>query len=110
MKVVLNRDVASCFRLSQTAIDRLSALKGGSVPAGVIASAGRGGPAHDAGASDLMLLERNDPHLVQVVEELGAAAAGPNAELVVIEIPDGIPWKVSEVSGYEFVSANGKVY
>jgi hypothetical protein len=105
MKVVLNRGVASSFRLSRTAIDRLSELKGRRV------LAGGGGTAHTPEASDLTgSVPRDDPHLVQVVEELGAAAAGPNAELAVIEIPDGIAWKISEVAGYEFVSANGKVF
>lgn len=70
----------------------------------------RGAPAHPEATDLTSPVERDDPHLVQVVEELGAAAAGPDAELVVITIPDGIPWKISEVAGYEFVSANGKIF
>jgi hypothetical protein len=46
---------------------------------------------------------------VRLVEELGPAAAGPNAELMIVEIPDGCPWKISDVVGYEYVVVNGNV-
>lgn len=44
---------------------------------------------------------RNDPHLVQVVEEMGAKANSDFSKLVVVEIPDGIEWEVDEYDGYE---------
>ncbi len=53
--------------------------------------------------------ERNDRDLVRLVEEFGPAAAGPNAELTIVEIPDGSAWKISEVVGYEYVVVNGNI-
>lgn len=48
-------------------------------------------------------LERNDPVLVQVVEELGENADGKFAELRIVDIPDGISWEISEYDGLEKV-------
>jgi len=49
-------------------------------------------------------IDRNDPVLVEVVEELGAKANGDCAELKVVEIPDGIVWHISEYDGVEHVA------
>lgn len=48
-------------------------------------------------------LDRSDPHLVHVVEELGAQANGPYAQLKVVEIPDGVIWQIDEYDGCEWV-------
>lgn len=48
-------------------------------------------------------LERNDPKLVQVVEELGQKASGNCAQLSIVEIPDGIDWCIDEYDGLETV-------
>jgi hypothetical protein len=45
--------------------------------------------------------ERGDPLLVQVVEELGEAASGKLAELVIVEIPDGIEYEIDDYDGIE---------
>lgn len=47
--------------------------------------------------------ERNDPDLVAVVEELGDKANGRYAELVVVEIPEGINWYIDDYDGSETV-------
>lgn len=47
--------------------------------------------------------ERNDPHLVRVVEELGDKASGPFANLQITDIPDGIEWEIGEYDGQEWV-------
>lgn len=51
--------------------------------------------------------ERTDPKLIQVVEELGpdrkTGASGSCAELIVVEIPDGIEWEITEYDGIETV-------
>ena len=46
-------------------------------------------------------IPRDDPRLIQVVEELREKANGPYAELKVIEIPDGVPWEIDDYDGYE---------
>jgi hypothetical protein len=46
-------------------------------------------------------MKRTDPYLVQVVEELGPAADGPNAELKVVNV-EGCRWfRIKEYDGYE---------
>jgi hypothetical protein len=49
-------------------------------------------------------IKRNNPVLVQVVEELGKDADGAHAELKVVEIPDDIEWEIEEYDGREWVS------
>lgn len=49
-------------------------------------------------------LERDDPVLVQVVEELGEAADGFCANLSIVEIPDGIAWQIEEYDGNEWIA------
>jgi len=46
-------------------------------------------------------IPRNDPALVQAVEELGADADGDCAELKVVEIPDGVEFEIDEYDGME---------
>jgi hypothetical protein len=48
-------------------------------------------------------IERDDPALVQMVEELGEKADGEYAELTIVEIPDGVSWDISEYDGMERV-------
>ena len=48
-------------------------------------------------------LDRSDPILVQVVEEMGEKSWGGCAELKVIEIPDGVTWEIDEYDGFEQV-------
>lgn len=47
--------------------------------------------------------KRDDPLLLQVVEELGKKASGIFAELKVVEIPDGVQWEIEEYDGLETV-------
>jgi hypothetical protein len=48
-------------------------------------------------------LERDDPVLVQVVEEMGVDANGSYASLKIVEIPDDVKWYISNYDGYEAV-------
>jgi len=41
-------------------------------------------------------IARDDAALVSVVEEMGKAANGPQARLHVVEIPNGINWRISQ--------------
>lgn len=49
-------------------------------------------------------IERDDPDLVKVVEELGSKANGRCAELTVVEIPDDISWNIEEYDGQEWIA------
>jgi hypothetical protein len=49
-------------------------------------------------------LERNDPVLIQIVEELGDTANGKYAELKIVEIPDDVEWTIQEYDGIEWVA------
>lgn len=48
-------------------------------------------------------IERNDPLLVQVIEELGKEANGSCAELTIIEIPDDVEYEIDEYDGNESI-------
>ena len=52
---------------------------------------------------DTRNMARDDPFLVQTVEELGEESWGVCAELRVVEIPDGIDWEITEYDGNETV-------
>ena len=85
MKVVINTDFGG-FGLSEAALKRYKELHG-AVP-------------KDWYTWDI---DRNDPHLVQVVEELGDAASGELARLRIVEIPDDIEWSIHDYDGVEHV-------
>jgi hypothetical protein len=56
-------------------------------------------------------LQRDDPILVEVIEELGLGkASGAFASLDVVEIPDGIDWRIEEYDGKEWVSESHKTW
>lgn len=48
-------------------------------------------------------LERTDPDLIAVVEELKEKADGQFAKLNIVEIPEGVEWGISEYDGQETV-------
>jgi hypothetical protein len=47
--------------------------------------------------------KRSDPKLVAAVEELGEAANGRSADLVVVEIPDDVEWYIHDYDGKESI-------
>jgi hypothetical protein len=55
-------------------------------------------------------IERNDPALVQTVEELGKRANGSHADLKVVEIPDGVEFQIEEYDGLEWVAEVHKTW
>lgn len=48
-------------------------------------------------------IERNDPLLIQVIEEMGEEANGKYANLVICEIPDDVKWEIDEYDGQESI-------
>lgn len=55
-------------------------------------------------------IERNDPCLVQVIEELGDAANGDHACLKIVDIPDDVEWHVEEYDGSEWVAEDHETW
>ena len=55
-------------------------------------------------------LERDDPLLIEIVEELGEKANGRHAELDIIEIPDGVGWVVEEYDGLEHIAEKHRTW
>jgi hypothetical protein len=49
-------------------------------------------------------IDRDDPILVRVVEELGSDADDSFAELKIVEIPEDVKWTIEEYDGMEWVS------
>jgi hypothetical protein len=57
-------------------------------------------------------IERNDPVLVQIVEELGEEANGNYSSLKVVEIPDDVGgnWYIEENDGLEHVAERHRTW
>jgi len=51
-------------------------------------------------------LDRHDPILVEVVEQLGKKANGMCASLVIVDIPKGTPYRIDEYDGNESVETH----
>lgn len=49
-------------------------------------------------------LDRDDPYLVKVVNDLGIAAHGAYANLKVVTIPADVDWQIEEYDGREWIS------
>ena len=48
-------------------------------------------------------IQRDDPILIKVVEEMGETANGHCAELKIVEVPDDVKWEISEYDGAETI-------
>ena len=55
-------------------------------------------------------IPRDDPALVQAVEEMGEAANGPHAQLDVASIPADVKWEIDEYDGQEHVAEEHRTW
>lgn len=102
MKVVINRCWGG-FGLSREALDRYCSEKG--------VNPGKWNETwkfydefsdHD--------IDRTDPVLVKIVEEMGEKSWGFAAELRVVDIPEGIDWYIHEYDGMEHVAERHRTW
>lgn len=70
--------------------------------------------AHNAAYSRTVFSDRDvardDPYLVQVIEELGARANGRHAKLKVVEIPADVDWEIDEYDGDETIAEKHRTW
>lgn len=55
-------------------------------------------------------ISRDDPILIQVIRELGKKANDSHADLKIVEIPDGVEWKIEEYDGNEHVAEKHRMW
>lgn len=55
-------------------------------------------------------IPRDDPVLVQIVEEMGEDADGMYSELGIVEIPEDVNWYVEEYDGLEWVAERHRTW
>ena len=55
-------------------------------------------------------IERNDPILVKIVEELGSKSFGFAANLKIVEIPDDVNWEVIQYDGLEHIAEKHRTW
>lgn len=53
---------------------------------------------------------RNNPILVEIVEELGESANTRFSELKVVEIPDDVEWEIEEYDGNEWIAEKHRTW
>ena len=53
---------------------------------------------------------RDDPVLVEVVEELGDEASGNFAKLSIVDIPEDVQWYVDDYDGNEWVAERHRTW
>jgi hypothetical protein len=89
-KIVINADYGG-FSITQEAEDLYCAY------AGI--------PEAERGAFYNQGIERDDPILIRVLEQLGVMeCSGDHAALRIVEIPDDVKWTIEEYDGKEWVA------
>lgn len=116
MKVVINRCFGG-FGLSHEAIMKYSAVSG--IPIIAVEREPKSswcpytyytGSVADENYWSEYQIDRTDPSLVKVVEQMGEASWGDCAELSVVEIPDGVSWHIDEYDGIEHIAEDHRTW
>jgi hypothetical protein len=114
VKVVINSDFGG-FGLSDAAFERYLELKG--IEFARVSGRFEGAAYYKAGHIDeedhylsYYDIKRDDPLLVQVIEEMGEEANGRYSSLKIIEIPDDVDWYVTEYDGLEHVAEKHRTW
>ena len=55
-------------------------------------------------------ISREDPLLIEIVTNLGTDASGVFSKLVVVEIPDGVEWEISDNAGFEWIAEKHRTW
>ena len=55
-------------------------------------------------------IPRDDPALIQTVEDLGAESYGFCSQLTIVEIPDDVEWLIEEYDGNEWVAEKHRTW
>ena len=55
-------------------------------------------------------IDRTDPILISIIEELGSSADGTYSELMIVDIPDDVEWQIDEYDGIEWVAEKHRVW
>ena len=55
-------------------------------------------------------IDRDDPALIQTVEELGEKAAGMFSNLRIVEVPDDVKWQIEEYDGNEHIAEQHRTW
>lgn len=55
-------------------------------------------------------IKRDDPILIEVIEELNHEADTRFSNLKIVEIPDGVEWEVQEYDGYEHIAEKHRTW
>jgi len=92
-KIVINRCYGG-FGLSDLAMRRYAEIK----------------KIEDLATIHIYDIDRADPALVQVVEELGEEAMGSYADLKIVEIPEDVDWYIHEYDGMEHVAERHRTW
>ena len=113
MKVVINSDFGG-FGLSDEAIRAYAKKKGITLVEEKDSQFGFTN-FYDGEISDDNLfwdrdIPRNDEDLVEIVENLGAAASGRFSSLKVVEIPEDVNWYIEEYDGREWVAERHRTW
>ena len=113
MKIVINGDYGE-FGLSENAIERYFKLKGWKLvkakESDILMDSYYTNSISDDNYWSYYYLERDDPTLVQVVEELHEVADGRFSELKIVEIPDDVDWTIEEYDGVEWIAEKHRTW